>query len=277
MPWYRNRRGEQLWYEEQGEGRNTLILLHGWCMSSAVWKYQFDEFSPSLRILAPDLRGHGRSRLKIPGGCDFVTLAHDLVDFFAALGLADAVLAGWSMGAQVALQAYADLRCRLAGLILVSATPRFTASADFPCGLPGKEADGMRLKMQRSMSRALTGFHARLFSEDELEHHPSAVEITQLLEGIPYPDHSSARDALDALIGADMRGLVTTITSPTLVIHGTQDRICLPQASRYLKEHISGAVQAELSGCGHAPFLTQSAIFNAECARFMRSSCNYAV
>ena len=275
MPWYLNRSGEQLWYEDQGAGC-PVVLVHGWCMSSAVWKYQFEGLSSSMRLLAPDLRGHGRSR-GIAGGLNFEGFADDLVDLCEALNLSKIVLVGWSMGAQVALQASAELSGRLAGMVLVSATPRFTASDDFPYALAGTEASGMRLKVQRNTQRALDGFYTRLFAEGEFESHSSGAEIKQLLSAIPPPDTAAVLDALDALSRTDMRGLLPAIPVLTLVVNGSQDRICLPRASTYLKEHIPDARQFVFPGCGHAPFLTRSLQFNAEITRFARSVCAQTV
>lgn len=269
MPWYINRNGEKLWYEDRGVGC-PVVLVHGWCMSSAVWKYQFDGLAASVRLIAPDIRGHGRSK-GISAQLDFDHLANDLVDLFERLDLSRAILVGWSMGAQVALQAYAALSGRLAGLVLVAATPCFTANENFAHGLSATEARGMRIKVERSMQRALDGFHSRLFAEDELENHPSAAEIKPLLSMIELPDSVAALDALDALARTDMRPLLTAIDLPVLIVNGARDRICLPQASSYLKEHISAAVQETYPLCGHAPFLTQYQHFNAGLIRFTRS------
>ena len=268
MPWYENRRGEQLWYEDKGAGC-SVVLVHGWCMSSAVWMYQFDDLAASVRLLAPDLRGHGRSR-EISGHLDFYGFANDLVDLFETLELSNVVLVGWSMGAQIALQSCAELSGKLAGLVLVSATPCFTASDDFPYGLAATEARGMRLKVQRNTQRALAGFYSRLFADGELEGHLSVQEITQLLSTIAPPDTAAVLDALDALAGTDMRHLLATVAIPTLIVNGAQDRICLPEASRYLKEHLTVAEQTVFPNCGHAPFLSHRHQFNAELMRFIR-------
>lgn len=275
MPWYGNRRGEQLWYEDGGAGC-PVVLLHGWCMSSAVWRYQFDGLAASipapLRLIAPDLRGHGRS-CKITGHLNFNGFVEDLIDLFDTLGLEKVVLVGWSMGAQIALQACAELSGRLAGMLLVSATPRFTASDDFPYGLARKEANGMRLKVQRNTARALNGFYTRMFAEGELESQSSGAEIKQLLEAIESPETAGVLEALDALVQADMRRLLPEITVPTLIVNGGQDRICLPQASCYLAVQIPGADQVVFPLCGHAPFLTHSEQFNTELIRFARRVC----
>lgn len=271
MPWYENRSGEKLWYEDEGAGC-PVMLLHGWCMSSAVWKYQFAGLSDSLRLLAPDLRGHGRSRV-ISSPISFDSFAEDLIDLFDSLDLSKVVLIGWSMGAQTALQSCRELSGRVAGMVLISATPRFTASDDFPHGLAGKEAVGMRLKVQRNTQRALDGFYTRLFSEGELENEITTSVIKHLLASIKSPDTAVVLEALDALSKADMRDLLANISVPTLILNGGQDQICLPQASSYLKEHISGALQVVFPQCGHAPFLTHSDQFNAEISRFARSVC----
>lgn len=271
MPWYESRNGEMLWYEDKGAGC-PVVLVHGWCMSSAIWAYQFDDLTASVRLIAPDLRGHGRSR-EITEHLDFGRFADDLVDLFETLDLSRVVLAGWSMGAQVALQASAGLSGRLAGLVLVSATPRFTASADFPHGLNDSEVRGMHLNVQRNQKRALDRFYSRLFAEGELERHDSAHEIKQLLSELVAPDTAAVLDALDALAGADMRILLDTVSLPTVIVNGAQDRICLPEASRYLKTHINGAVQTLFPGCGHVPFLTHRHEFNDIIIGFVRRVC----
>lgn len=271
MPWYENRHGEVLWYEDKGAGC-PVVLVHGWCMSSAIWKYQFDGLPACARLIAPDLRGHGRSR-EIAENLNFDRFTEDLADLFEALDLSRVVLVGWSMGAQVALQAYAGLSGRLAGLVLVSATPRFTASADFPHGLDASEVRGMRLNVQRNPTRALGRFYSRLFAEGELEQHDLAHEIKQLLSELVSPDRAAVLAALDSLAGADMRNMLAMVSLPTVILNGAQDRICLPEASLYLKTHITGAAQTLFPGCGHAPFLTHSYQFNDIIAGFVRSTC----
>lgn len=246
------------------------MFVHGWCMSSAVWKFQFEGLASSLHTLAPDLRGHGRSR-EVSGDLSFNAFADDLIDLFNRLNLSKAILVGWSMGAQIALQSCAELSGRLAGMVLVSGTPCFTALDGFPHGVAESEVRGMRLKVQRNLQRALDGFYSRLFAEGELENSPAAPEIKLLLREIVSPDTAAVLDALEALAGADMRHKLANISVPTLILNGTSDQICLPQASSYLKEHIPGAEQTVFPGCGHAPFLTYSTKFNAEIIRFTGS------
>ena len=39
----------------------TLVLIHGFGGRARQWRYQIESFAERNRVLAPDLRGHGRS------------------------------------------------------------------------------------------------------------------------------------------------------------------------------------------------------------------------
>lgn len=268
MPWYLNDNGERLWYEERGEGP-AIVLLHGWCMSSAVWQLQMESLSGSFRVIAPDLAGHGASE-RSAAGYGLEEFGADIAALFCRLDLADALLAGWSLGAQVALQAFAGIRGRLAGLALVSATPRFVATADFPWGLDAVEAEGMGLKLRRNAGRAWEGFIARMFAPGELDDPLLSGRIRDLIAAIPLPETGVALQSLRALAQADTRDLLAAIDRPVLIVNGDRDAICLSGASDYMAERIASCNHAVLHGCGHAPFLTRSREFDALLAEFSR-------
>jgi pimeloyl-[acyl-carrier protein] methyl ester esterase len=174
------------------------------------------------------------------------------------------------MGGQVALETCGRLTERLAGLVLISTTPRFTASEDFPWGLAPVEVQGMALKLRRNARRALEGFMGRLFAAGELADPALAAEVQALLDDLPVPDTGVALESLDALAEADQRPLLPPIGLPTLVINGEYDRICLPGASDYLVQRIRCSSRQVFPGCGHAPFLTRSREFDACLAQFCR-------
>jgi pimeloyl-ACP methyl ester esterase len=260
MPWYENKSGLRLWYEDHGSGP-VVVLVHGWCMSSAVWRFQYETLASSFRLIAPDLRGHGKSE-KTADGYHFEGFAADIEDLFSHLNIHGALLAGWSLGAQVALQACSRLGLRLSGLALISGTPRFTAAEDFPHALGAVEADGMGVKVRRNISRALDGFTSQMFAPGELDDSILAGQIQELLATIPLPDPDMAFQSLLSLATADMRWLLPGIQVPALIINGDRDRICLPQASEYLARSIDSSEHIVIHECGHAPFLTHSKQFN---------------
>jgi len=262
MPWFENDAGNRLWYEDQGVGA-PILFIHGWCMSSAVWSLQRTGLSNTFRIITLDLHGHGRSQFQTDGftiqGC-----AADIAGLLRHLGINDAIVAGWSLGALIAIATYRLCKERISGLVLISGTPRFVQTGNFPFGLLQEEAEGMAKKVRRSIQRALNGFTARMFASGE---EPSEV-VQRVLSAIPVPDTEVALQALEALVEADMRDCLATVNSPTLIMYGDSDVICLPQASEYMALQIPNSRLVAFAGCGHVPFLTQSSKFNEKLEDF---------
>lgn len=261
MAWYAADSGARLWYEDRGAG-TPIIFIHGWCMSSAVWRLQSEGLLDTFRVITIDLPGHGRSSLGY-GGFQIKGCAGDIAGLFQSLNLQYALLAGWSLGSLIALESFMLLRDRLSGLVLIGGTPRFTQGGGFPYGLSRIEVDGMIRKVQRSLPRALEGFTARMFASGELDTPSLAATVRELLSSVPLPTTDAALQALEALLESDLRDRLDLIDLPTLIMNGDRDVICLPQASGFLAQGISGAQRIEFAGCGHAPFLTESARFNA--------------
>lgn len=91
----------ELYYTETGSGQ-PLVLLHGNGEDGSYFTAQIEYFSKSYRVIAVDTRGHGKS----PRGAAPFTLnqfALDLKCFFDRLRLSNAVLLGFSDGANIAL------------------------------------------------------------------------------------------------------------------------------------------------------------------------------
>ena len=88
--------GIRLHYLDWGGLGPVLILIHGGLDNAHI----FDDFAPAFadnfRVIAYDLRGHGRSDAR--GPFDTNTRTEDLCGFMDSLGVAKAYLAGWSLG-----------------------------------------------------------------------------------------------------------------------------------------------------------------------------------
>jgi pimeloyl-[acyl-carrier protein] methyl ester esterase len=261
MSWFETGSGAWLWYEDCGSGP-PIIFIHGWCMSSVVWRLQMEGLSGSSRVIAVDLRGHGQSP-PYPGGFSIKGCADDIAELAESLDLRCVMLAGWSLGSMIALEAAAVMKERLSGLVLIAGTPRFVQGDGYASGLSRNEADGMARKVQRSLERALEGFADRMFAPAELDDPKMAARIGDLLSEVPLPTTEAALQALQALVGADLRDRLDSIDLPVLIVNGDRDVICLPQASEYLARRIPFSRQVLFAACGHAPFLTDSNRFNS--------------
>ena len=72
----------------------------------------------------------------------------------------------------------------------------------------------------------------------------------------PLPAPQALSAGLEILLHTDVRRDVTTLTQPTLVIHGSLDKLTPPSAGAWLAEAIPRAKYCLIDGAAHAPFLS---------------------
>lgn len=250
----------RLAYEDAGAGP-TILFVHGWAMSGRVWRYQREALTTGHRVISLDLRGHGASPPP-DAGPTLDDFAADIETILTRLDLNEVTLVAWSMGVSAALRAFPAVRERLAGLMFVGGTPRFTAGDGFPHGLPPEEARGMALRLRRNYGRTMEEFFRGLFAAEEVDDGRYRQIVQDIVKGAPLPEPRTAIRSLESLATADLRHLLAAVDRPTLLVHGRSDRTCLPEASRFMADRIAGARLELLPGLGHAPFLSRPELFN---------------
>jgi pimeloyl-[acyl-carrier protein] methyl ester esterase len=244
---------EPLHVADAGRGR-PVVLLHGWATSGRVLDGLAATLSGRFRVVVPDLRGHGRSPPP-PGPFSLDDHGADVAGLVHRLGLERPVLAGWSMGAQVALAAARLLAGGVAGLALVAATARFTAGEGHPHGLPPEQVEGLKARLRIHAPKALGRFYAACIAEGEVDG-AGRRRIEALLAAEP-PGTAAALGALDALAAGDQRAALPSIGAPVLLLHGDRDAIVPPAASELVAAGLPWARRIVLPGAGHAAFLTR--------------------
>lgn len=265
MPFVDTAPGVSLHYHEIGTGR-PVVFLHGWAMSSRVWRFQH-QLDAGSRLIFLDQRGHGQS-----SSAESYTLqdfADDLVSFFDRLELRDAVLVCWSMGVQIALQAFPELRSRLAGMVLVAGTARFTTADDYPHGQPAVEVKGLGLRLRRDYQKTMGDFFKGMFVEGEMDKAQYQRIVHEIVMGGRSPQPDIARESLQILSVADLREGLPQVDRPVLLLHGEQDGICPASASAFMAERLPRAELKVMPGCGHAPFMTRPEAFNELLREFL--------
>ena len=96
------RDGVTLVYEEAPGDEPPILLVHGWCCDHTYFVPQFEHFaSRGHRVVAVDLRGHGRSD-KPQQGYTMQLFADDLAWICQRIGVEKPVVVGHSMGGIVA-------------------------------------------------------------------------------------------------------------------------------------------------------------------------------
>lgn len=90
----------RLFFTDEGAGSQTLLLVHGFTCDSHDWSWQLPRLVECFRVIAVDLRGHGRSSAP-PSGYSAKDLAADLAALLGQIGAGPVIAVGHSLGGVV--------------------------------------------------------------------------------------------------------------------------------------------------------------------------------
>jgi pimeloyl-ACP methyl ester carboxylesterase len=232
--------------------RRTIVFLHGAGGSHHTFRDQWAGLKGSVRMVIPDLPGHGRS-----GGSPLESVdacAAWVADFVNEIGLDRFLLAGHSMGGAIALQSALGGIKGLEALVLLGT--------------------GARLRISPVIFEGI-GERFREFAPELVGWMTSAASSDLLREDITT-DVLSTRPAtfladFHACNGFDVMNRLDAIRVPTLVVGGDDDRLTPLKYGEYLATNIPGAVLKIIHGAGHLAMLEKPTEVNAVISAFVHS------
>lgn len=111
--------GVRLNYKIGGSGP-PVLLLHGYAETSHMWLPLMPQLMVKHTVIAPDLRGFGRSQ-RTPGGYDKKNMAKDVHELMRSLGYEQAVVVGHDIGLMVAYAYVAQYPKEVSKVVLMDA------------------------------------------------------------------------------------------------------------------------------------------------------------
>lgn len=240
--------GKKVFYREKGSDGKVLLFVHGAGGNSLHWMAV--EQPDGWRSFAVDLPGHGLTeglpRDSIQGYADW------LAAVIETLGVKP-VLAGHSMGGAIAMAlALSKPELLLSGLVLVGTGAKLGVSPAI-------------LELCRSGDAAAT---ADLIAQIAYGPLPSREKVQEWNREFGPAECRAYLADFTACNNFDIRGRLSEITLPALIICGSEDRLTPPKFSRYLSDHLAGAVFEEIPQAGHMLMLEQPFLFNQALASF---------
>jgi pimeloyl-[acyl-carrier protein] methyl ester esterase len=257
-------RGE-LYTETNGGGAAgaPVVLLHGWGMNLRVFDGLRAVLAQQHQVTAVDLPGHGKSPWTA-GSSQQQQLAS-----LAAVIPHDAVLVGWSLGGQLALQLAAAPALAVRRLVLIASSPRFVRADDWPYGLAAATLRQFAAQLEHDVGHTIDDF-----IELQLRGSAAAAAVRTTLKdslaqhGAALPDALAA--GLTLLEHNDLRALARRVEVPALVIAGQYDRVTAPAAGQVLSQLLPQAELLIIRRAGHAPFLSHPGQVNEALLAFTR-------
>jgi 3-oxoadipate enol-lactonase len=219
-----------------------LALVHSLALDRSVWDGVVARLKDEAEILTFDCRGHGRSP-RTPGPYTAQMFARDLAALFDHVGWESAVVAGCSMGGNVAQAFAAEFPQRTAALGLVDTTAWYGADA---ASKFKERADTARTKGLRSMiDFQLT----RWFSDGFRANHPEV--LTRTTDVFVANDVDCYAASCELLGAADTRAQLANFTMPTAVVVGEEDYATPVAMARQLHGAIPQSTLTVIAGARH--------------------------
>ncbi|MFB7447856.1 alpha/beta fold hydrolase [Streptomyces sp. NPDC056194] len=248
-------------HEDRGTGP-ALLLVHGHPFDHTMWQPQIDRFSLTHRVIAPDLRGYGITPLgaetEVIGLGDF---AEDLTDLLDALEIDDCVVAGLSMGGQIAMEFVRRHPGRVRGLVLADTFP----AAETEDGRKARNAMADRL-----LREGMRGYADEVLDRMVAPYNTHAAPHVHRMMCATDPVAAAA-----ALRGRaerpDYRETLRALTVPALVVVGRDDTYTPVADAEEMHALLPHSTLTVVERAAHLPNLERPEEFDAALDAFLRS------
>lgn len=244
------------------EEKHTIIFLHGFPFNKNSWRPQLESLEDDITGIAIDIRGHGLST----SGHGFFSIdvfAKDIIAFINKLNLEKVILCGVSMGGYIALRMYQLIPNQIEGLILSDTHHKSDDNT-----AKQKRFDSIQAILRHGRRPFALGFIDNLFAKKTAQENQEAVELIK---------SSIRRNSIQTICATmlalasrtDTFDVLKTITVPTLIIRGVEDKITPKPLMEEMMQQIPKAQYIEIEEAGHLPNLEQPLAFNKELNAFL--------
>ncbi|RZS91608.1 pimeloyl-ACP methyl ester carboxylesterase [Motilibacter rhizosphaerae] len=243
----------ELFYEDHGDGR-PVVLIHGYPLDGRSWEKQLPALlQAGHRVITYDRRGFGQSS-QPTSGYDYDTFAADLDALLTHLDLHDAVLVGFSMGTGEVtryLGRYGSARVSKVAL-LAALQPFLLQTDDNPAGVDGSVFDGILEAVTKDRYAYFDEFFTAFYNTDETLGSRLSEPALRASWATAARASAVASVACVPTWTTDFRADVAAVDVPTLVLHGTGDRILpIDATARQLRALLPDATYVEVDGAPH--------------------------
>jgi non-heme chloroperoxidase len=216
----------EIYYEDHGSGQ-PVVLIHGFPLDGSSWEHQERELlAAGFRVITYDRRGFGRSS-RPTVGYEYDTFAADLNALLELLALEDVVLVGFSMGTGEVtryLGTYGSKRVSKA--VLLGAFPPFLLKTDDnPEGVDGQAFEDVKSAITKDRYAFFKDFFDNFYNVDVLGGTRISEQAWQASFNVAVGASPYATYAVVDSWLTDFRDDLPKIDVPTLVVHGTEDRV----------------------------------------------------
>ena len=258
--------GAGLYYEEHGNGPETIVFAHGLLWSCRMFDDQIAVLKDRYRCIAFDFRGQGQSEVT-RDGYDMETLYEDVAALIEALDCAPCHFIGLSMGSFIAMRLAARRPDLVKSLVLLETSPDPEPAENMP-----KYRQLAYIVRWLGTGLVVDRVMPVMFGQKFLNDPARAAQRSEWRQRMSKNHRIGVYRATIGVI--TRRGIydeIAKILVPTLVIVGDQDVAIVPAKAERVHEGIQGSRLVIIPGAGHTSTVEEPTAVNAAINEFLNS------
>jgi len=260
-----NINGIELCYQTAGAG-TPIILIHGHPFDHSMWDPQIVAFSMDYKVIAPDLRGYGKSNLPDPASTRFEDYATDVIQLADYLGVDTFHLGGLSMGGQIIMEIYRQAPSRVKSLILADTF----ASLDTPQARQARDEGAKRLEKEGMKGYADESIYKMLKSDHVASMPDVSGHVLKMMKATSPVAAATAMRARSGRIDY-LNEVLPNINIPVLIVVGRQDEFTPVAKAEEMRQKLQNSRLVVIEDAGHMPNLEHPGEFNQIVLDFLKS------
>jgi pimeloyl-ACP methyl ester carboxylesterase len=240
-------------YRDQGPSSDPLplVLIHGTSASLHTWEGWAAELAQTRRVISFDLPGFGLTGPNADSDYSIARYVAFVRQLLARLGVGRAIVAGNSLGGEIAWQLALADPAQVAGLVLVDAAGHAFEPESLPIGFRIARTPVLREFMRWMLPR-------RAIEDSVISVYGDPSRITAALVDRYYEltlregNRVALMRRMDQLAAGPVERL-TEIKVPTLILWGGNDRLIQPRWGQAFHDAIPGSRLVMFPDLGHVP------------------------
>ena len=250
--------GVPISYSVYGQGRTTLVLIHGWSCDSRYWKQQIPYFSKKYQVITIDLAGHGDSGLE-RNVYSLDGFAEDVKAVIEDINAPKVILIGHSLGGGVIAKAALLMPERVIGLIGVDTLQNIENA------MSNEEISEMTASYKKDFPTAVKSLVEEMFVEGT---DPQLKEwIIRDMSSAPAAVGISAfQEFVTTFQDGGMAEIFSEINVPVRCVNAD----LWPTDVEANRRHMASFEAGIINGAGHFPMMEHPEKFNKILERFIK-------
>jgi 3-oxoadipate enol-lactonase len=225
-----------------------------------MWDAQVDAFRDSFSVLRFDTRGHGNSSIPLTA-YTLADASQDVLALLDHLNIPEAAFCGLSLGGMIGQWLAIHAAERFWTFVICNSAAKI--------GTPETWNQRIAAVTERGMSAIIPALLERWYTSGFRALHPDVLERTSTM--LLHTDPKGYTLACAAIRDMDLRDLIGSIMTPTLVVYGDEDPVTSPVDARFLLDHISNAESLCLPAA-HLSNIEAAAVFNDGVLHFLKKT-----